>query len=348
MSIDWHSHFIPPPLIDALRKRTAYPRIVKTDEGEQLQVSDATRRLSFSAESYSNIADRIKSLDDSGVERQVWSWPAADSLRLEDSVPLTKLLNDSLSEVVRHHSSRFSGLATLPLADFTLSARELNRAHRDLDLVGVVLPSEAFATVESVKAIEPILDVAQKWGSHVFVHPRFTPAPGEPPILPPGIDNPFLRLGGLEVQNRLSAAFFTLALTNAVDAYPDVIFHLANLGGAIPFLAERLERSSQHNRGDKTVFTRLRRVHVDTSSFGPRSIRLAVDILGADRVLLGSDEPVFPYALAQAVQNVVDTPLSDEERSAILNNTIGSTFGPAGRGAHLSGASDSLKTGLTA
>lgn len=347
MSIDWHSHFIPPSVIDALRKRTAFPRIVKTEQCEQLQINDAPARIRFQPESHSNVEARIRSLDAAGVERQVWSWPALDSLPREEAVPLTKLFNDALSEVIRHHSSRFSGLATLPLADVTLAARELNRAHRDLDLIGAVLPSEVFLTVKSVKAIAPILEVAQKWGSHIFVHPRFTPGPGEPSILPPGIDNPLLRLGGLEVQDRLTAAFFTLALTEAVDAYPDVVFHLANLGGTVPFLAEWLERSSQQIRGDKTVLSRLRRVYVDTSSFGPRSIRLAVDILGADRLLLGSDEPVFPQALAQAVQSVVDTPLSLEEKRIILDNTIHSTFGRAGRGTHFF-ATTPLKAGLSA
>jgi aminocarboxymuconate-semialdehyde decarboxylase len=68
------------------------------------------------------------------------------------------------------------------------------------------------------------------------------------------------------------------------------------MGGAIPYLAERLDRGyrafadcREHISGPPSEY--LRTFYFDTVNFNPAAIRLALDFAGPDRVLAGSDYP---------------------------------------------------------
>jgi hypothetical protein len=60
----------------------------------------------------------------------------------------------------------------------------------------------------------------------------------------------------------------------------------------------------------------MRRCHVDTASFGPRAIELAVDCLGADRVVLGTDCPIFDTAAM--MQSVYAARITPEQRALVV------------------------------
>ncbi len=119
--------------------------------------------------------------------------------------------------------------------------------------------------------------------------------PGVGEAADPGArDNDNLRHIVLGVQARLSEVVLTLAMTDLLDGYPRVTFQVANLGGAIPMLVERLDHVSAVRFPDAPLpSTRLRRLYVDTATFGPRGIARAAEVFGADRVLLGTDCPIF-------------------------------------------------------
>ena len=89
-----------------------------------------------------------------------------------------------------------------------------------------------------------------------------------------------------------------------LDAYPRVTFQVVNLGGTLPFIFERLESIARHRNPDAPFPTeRLRRIWYDCASLGPRALEAAVKLFGADRIMLGSDYPIFkddPYAHALA------------------------------------------------
>lgn len=320
--IDWHSHFFPPAFAALLRARDAAPyvRPAPDGQGELLYILDEPRPFPTL---YHDPETRLRSLDKAGIGRQVICWPGLDILPVEQALPLSRAYNDSAAELARAHPGRFSGLASLPLEDPALAAAELERARGELGLLGAVVPSEIFASEPVARRYLPLLEAAQRTRSHLFVHPRFVPGPGEAPLLPPGIDHSFLRIANLVVQDRLSAAYFTLALTPLLNPYPDITVHLANLGGSLPFVVERFEAGAAHNDGTP-LLPRLRRVYVDVSSFGPRAIGLVHDVLGADRLLLGTDQPVFPAV--DRVDALQRTNISEADRRLILENMTGRPF----------------------
>src|SRR5690606_29230805 len=106
----------------------------------------------------------------------------------------------------------------------------------------------------------------------------------------------------------------TLALSGFLDPYDRGTVQVANLGGTIPFLLERMQAVSGEHAAALT--DRLRqRLHGDTASFGPRSIEQAVVCFGAGRVVFGSDCPIFD---AGAMRTAIGDARLDDRARALL------------------------------
>ena len=293
MIVDWHVHWLPPALADALRSRTRPPRIVDGPEGERL---DVHREVLPVTPALIEAGARLDFMDRQGVSRQVLSLPGLfgiDSLPADEAAPLVRLFNDALAGLIANSPARFSGLAALPLADPAAAVAELTRAMATPGFVGAILPADGFLTRREAEAWAPLLDAAKALRAHVFIHPGPVPATGAGP--PPDYgDNVNLRHIVLDVQARLSAVTVTLTLTDFLDGFPDITVQIANLGGSVPMLVERMDHVSSRRTPDAPLpSSRMSRIYVDTSSFGPRGIALAALTFGADRVLLGTDHPIF-------------------------------------------------------
>ena len=293
MIVDWHVHWLPPELADALRARTQPPRIAGGSEGERL---DVYREALPVAPDLIETARRLAFMDRHGVSKQVLSLPGLfgiDSLPAEEAAPLVRLFNDALARLMADRPDRFSGLAALPLADRAAAVEELARAMDRTGFVGAILPADGFLTRRGAEGWAPLLEAANARRAHIFIHPGPVPADAAP--APPDYgDNANLRHIVLDVQARLSAVTVTLTMTDFLDSYPDLTVQVANLGGSVPMLVERMDHvSARRTPGAPLPSTRLGRIFVDTSSFGPRAIALAAGTFGADRVLLGTDHPIF-------------------------------------------------------
>jgi len=318
--IDWHAHWIPPRLADLLRSRSLAPRIALDPAGEKevLLREEGGPGQPLPA-TFISLDARLRALDGAEVERQVLSLPGFfgdDSLPLSDTLALARAFNDGISEVIVRHPERFSGLAILPASHPEEAARELERSLRDLGLIGALLPVDAFLTLASARTLEPVLAVAEEWGAHLFVHPggwrgsrQTAPAAEESPVADA------FRTGVLDLQGRISSAYVTLAYTDLLAPYPSVTVQLANLGGALPFYADRLTNVAA-KRSLPEPIAPLRRVYVDTGSLSTNSVELAAKVLGADRLLFGTDDPVF--SLAANVKGIRASRLTQDEQSKVL------------------------------
>ena len=314
--IDWHAHWIPPQLADALRARSHPPRIVSENDADTLVREEGSPGQPL-VPTFVSLSSRLKALDEAGVERQVISLPGLfgnAALPLKERLELTRAFNEGLSELTTAHPDRFSGLAILPVADPGVAAEELERAIRDLGLLGALLPVDAFLTLESARELRPILEVAERFQAHLFIHP----GPWRDSRRDEGkdLDTAHYRTGVLDLQGRISSAFVTLAYTDLLEQAPHVTVQLANLGGALPFYADRLVNTA-NKRGLTDPIAPLKRFYVDTGSLSTNSIELTARVLGADRILFGTDDPVF--SLPANVKGVQATRLTAEERQGILS-----------------------------
>ena len=321
MPVDMHAHYLPQALAEHLRQRRVAPCIETLPDGvERLRLPIGT--LKFSA-AYVDMAARIALLDQVGVQRQLLSLGGLlgiHSLPLAEAAPLTRVFNDDVGALCRRHPDRFLGLAALPLADTAAAVSEFRRARRELRLIGAILPVNAFVTVAEAEKLRPVFAVANELGGHIFVHPGRRP--DEVPQAPNVAQRPLLRDNdlarrALDVQTKLAEAMITLLFSDFLDAYPNVSVQVANLGGTLPAVVERMDNVAKlRTPGDVLPSSCLRRVYVDCASLGPRAIELAAAVYGADRILLGSDCPIFRADSTLAA--IHEAGLTDDERKMIL------------------------------
>ena len=335
MAIDWHGHWIGPTVVDLMTKRMTAPRYVVNEKHEVFSIARGTERPARPQEaSWFDVEERIRNLDAAQVQRQVISWVGASfegALSPEEARPLWRAQNDDLAALVKKYPNRFSGLATLPTANAQWAADELERAHRELGLIGATLPLDAFVTLEGARALAPVFAVAQKNHSHIMIHrgPASTAIPGALPEA--GATNAYFGLTQPPVKGdyatarttlitstHLATGVITLALTDFLDAYPDVTVQMAMIGGSISFVAEQIEFAEAGARIPSSL-KKFRRIYVDTgnSGRGPRGIAMAAQVFGADRILFGSD-----YGPSASIQPYIDSvrsaPISASDKEAIF------------------------------
>jgi predicted TIM-barrel fold metal-dependent hydrolase len=295
--VDWHSHFVSRAEIKALGARREPPRLLAEDGAKlRLQNADtASAAAGLPAEiEPSDIATRLRHLDEHGIERQVLSHTVAlgldATLPIEELRPLFRAFNDELAQVVHTYPDRFLAVAALPTADPSWAAEELRRAHRELRFIGGSLPLNAFSTLAGARTLAPIFEAAQSLGSHLFVHrgPASSRIPGQPPIVLPE-DTAYARWS-LISNAHLAAGGITLGLTDFLDPYPDVSVQVIMLAGFLPYLVDTLVPAAR-KAGVKDPLARLRRIYVDPGPYSRNAewVRLALSKLGADRILFGTD-----------------------------------------------------------
>jgi predicted TIM-barrel fold metal-dependent hydrolase len=347
--IDTHAHWIGPSVIELLKKRTEPPRYVVNDKGELIPINRGdgeNARGRPQSRTWYDIDARLQHLQESGVQTQVLSWVGAayeGALSPEEARPLWKAQNNDLGTVVKKYPGRFYGLATLPTANPAWAADELERAHSELGLSGATLPLDAFISLEGARSLAPVFAVAQKHRSHIFIH-RGAAAASIPGSYPEngdtnayfGLssggrrqgtsgDNPLAR-ATLITSTHLATGVITLALTDFLDAYPDVTVQIAMIGGSIAFVAEQLQFAEKAAKAPDSV-SKLRRVYVDTGQFGsgPNNIAFAARVFGADRILFGSDygaqESIAPY-----IESVQRAPLEPKHRQAVYSGNAQKIF----------------------
>jgi predicted TIM-barrel fold metal-dependent hydrolase len=213
-------------------------------------------------------------------------------------------------------------VAAVPSADPQWAAQELARAHEELGLIGVAVPLNAYATLESARTQAPLFAAAQKYRSHVFVHraPASPQLPGQPPLIVPP-DTGLVRWGVISNTHLVNGAI-TLGVTDFLDPYPDVTVQVIMLGGFFPYLIDSIVAGGRQ-RGVKDPLARLRRIYLEPgpySSTNPEWVALAAAKFGADRILFGTDYGVGGGTSADRLAPSIaklDRVLTPEQRQLI-------------------------------
>jgi aminocarboxymuconate-semialdehyde decarboxylase len=128
-------------------------------------------------------------------------------------------------------------------------------------------------------------------------------------------------LVGFLADTTLAAA--KLVFAGVPERYPNIKWVLSHLGGAIPYLAERLDRGWEAFPDCRVDIQRrpseyLRQFYYDTVNFDPLAVRLAVDFAGADRIMAASDYPHQIGSIPKMKSSLAALRVSDEERKKIL------------------------------
>lgn len=322
--IDFHNHFYPPAYLDALK--SGQTNIEVTEDGEGNLVLHYPGDYNVVVRGHRDIEYRQQVLDQFGIDLQVLTFtsPGTHVEPVERALAFSRLINDSLSTIVRARPERFAALATLPLNDTVAAAEELQRAMNELGFRGAMLFSNVNGESLSDRRFWPLYEKADSLGAVLYIHP----------IDPVGVEAMteywLMPLVGFPFDTTLAAA--KLIFSGVVARFPRITWVLAHLGGAIPYLAERLDRGFEafpecRANLDGLPSEHLRLFYYDTVNFDPAALRLALDFAGPERLLAGSDYPHRIGSLSRMLQSIDALGLPPEHRRAILGGNAARLLG---------------------
>jgi aminocarboxymuconate-semialdehyde decarboxylase len=324
MIIDFHNHYYPVEYLQALQSEPSAIHITTDTDGNPVLHSPGD--VNIAVRGHRDIAYREEVLDGVGVDMQVLTLTAPGTLLEEParSARLASTVNDALARIVSDHPSRFTALATLPLNDPAASAVEFERATTSLGLRGCMLFGNANGVALADERFWPLYERADEAGAVLYIHPTF----------PPGVEAMrefwLMPLVGFLFDTTLAAAHLVFA--GVPDRFPRIRWVLAHLGGAIPYLAERLDRgytafAECRRRISRPPSDYLRRFYYDTVNFDPRALRLALEFAGADHLVAGSDYPHMIGSLERMLQSVDDAALPAADRVRVLGDNARALLG---------------------
>jgi aminocarboxymuconate-semialdehyde decarboxylase len=313
--VDFHNHYYPPAYLDALRKGPTRLRV--TEDGGGNPVIHYPGDFNVIVPGHRDIAYRERELEREGIDCQVLTFTTPGTYLEEPrrAVELARLVNDALADVARQGRGRFTALGTLPLNDPAASAAELRRVVRDLGLGGVMLFSNVDGVALSDERFRPLYQAANELEAVLYIHPA------HPVGVESMLDYWLMPLVGFPFDTTLAAA--KLVFSGVAERFPRITWVLAHLGGAIPYLAERLDRGWEAFPECQANISRppseyLRRFYYDTVNFDPAALRLAIEFAGADHILAGSDYPHRIGSIQSMLSSVGELRIPDGDKASIL------------------------------
>lgn len=322
--IDFHNHYYPPAYLEALR---AGPTTVKLwTDGEGNPVLGYPGDYNVAVRGHRDIAYRDEVLEREGVTMQVLSFttPGTHVEPPARAVALARLVNDAFAAVVQARPARFTALATLPLNDPVASAVELERAVTDLKLRGAMLFSNVNGVALADDRYRPLYETADALGAVLYIHPTH----------PVGVEAMteywLMPLVGFLFDTTLAAA--QLVFSGVVVRHPRIRWVLGHLGGAIPYLAERLDRGYEAFPECRAHIQRLpsaylKEFYYDTVNFDPAALRLALAFAGPRQILAGSDYPHRIGSLRAMRQSLERLDLPAADRALVLGGNAARLLG---------------------
>jgi aminocarboxymuconate-semialdehyde decarboxylase len=263
-----------------------------------------------------DLAYREEVLDTHGITMQVvtLTTPGTHVETPAVAAKLASLVNDEFKEAVVARGRHFTALATLPLNDPKASLKEFQRATGELGMRGAMLFSNVNGVALSDQRFWPIYEAADEAGAVLYIHPAH----------PANVDMMqeywLMPLVGFLFDTTLAAA--SLVFAGVPERFPRIRWALCHLGGAIPYLAERLDRGFHafkecraHIGQEPSAY--LKAFYFDTVNFDQGALQLAIDFAGADHVLAGSDYPHQIGSIPSMLDAIAKLPVTDDEREQI-------------------------------
>lgn len=294
LSVDIHTHILPEKWPD-LKEKYGYGGFIRLEHHKPCaarMMMDDTFFREVEENTWSPTA-RIADCDRDQVHVQVLSTvPVMFSYwaKAEHTLDLAKLLNDHIAEVVKQYPKRFVGLATLPMQSPDLAIQELERC-MEIGLAGVQIGTHINQWNLDAPEVFAVLEVAQDLGAAVFVHPWDMMGKENMPKywLP--------WLVGMPAETAL--AISSMIFGGVFERLPKLRVAFAHGGGSFPATVGRIEHGFNVRPDlcavDNDVNPReyLGKFYLDSLVHDPVILKYLIDLMGSDKIVLGSDYP-FP------------------------------------------------------
>jgi aminocarboxymuconate-semialdehyde decarboxylase len=200
---------------------------------------------------------------------------------------LARTINDATSALHVEYPDRFVGAITLPLQDPSLALAELERGAKLPGMRAVNVTENVQDHNLSETRFWPVWERCESLGLPTFLH---NVNPIHERLVEPG----FSMMNVLGNPFEATVAATALVLGGVMDAFPRLDVYLPHAGGFFAFAMPRIEFAVSNGNFKKLKnppASYLRRFHYDLILHSPTLTRVLIDLVGADRVVCGTDFP---------------------------------------------------------
>ncbi|HJY76837.1 MAG TPA: amidohydrolase family protein [Burkholderiales bacterium] len=316
--IDYHSHVIPETIIAAMRADPErYATRIEAEGGKRYLVRGKLRLELL--DEFSVTEAKLEAMDRKGIEISVIS-PGPQvffyGLPEMEGLEAARLVNDGIAAMVAKKPARLRGMATLPMQHPEAAVAEMERVAREHGFKGIELATVAPLGELADPKYRPVLRRAQELKMTIFAHPNTIGASGR-------LDCYYLtNLIGNPLETTIMVA--NLMFSGALDELPRLKMLLAHGGGFAPYQVGRFVHGHKvrpETRANTASSAKdlLRRFYFDTLTHDAQALRYLVELVGAERLVLGTDAP---FDMGDENPRATLSVLSKDEVLALRKNAL--------------------------
>ena len=316
---DLHTHYYPPVYFDKIRDLPSEFSFDKSPSGQTIITYRGARFFGVTPP-MTDVAKRIEDMDRVGIDVEVvsLSTPNVFFADAQHQPEIARMVNDAYAELVARHPARFKAFASIPMDSPDQALKELHRAIDELKMNGVILLSNIGGKALTSTEYRSFFAEANRMKLCILLHP----------MLPANTD-PFREyvLGpivGFMFDTTLAVA--RMCYDGMFKDFPNIRWIVAHLGGAVPYLMERMDNGWRdfvecRAKIDELPNIYLKRLYYDTVNFNPHMLTMVRNMMGADHLVMGSDYPHLLGSIDRAVSSIEGLDIADEEKQKIFEGT---------------------------
>lgn len=321
--IDVHTHIFTQPWLELLKRKGGTYNIQQRPDG-QFEVFRGNTPVVIPQKGHFDYDLRIQHMDAAGIDISVMSLTCPNVFWGDEatSCEAARESNDSLARAQAQHPTRLRWLASLPWEYPQRALEELKRSV-DQGASGVMVLANVSGRSLTDEAFAPIWAEIDRLELPVLVHPTD----------PPGVD--LMDMTQFDLSWSVGFMFdTTLAITRMIftgffDRYPQLKIIASHAGGALPYLAGRFTKGDeveipQRRKMLHQPIDYLRHIYYDCITYSPASLEFLISVVGADRVMFGTDWPHQVHDTRGAFANTERLPAA--QRDAIRSENAKRIF----------------------
>jgi len=315
--LDLHTHFYTDEFFRCVRDLPSEFSFATSSTGQTIITYRGARFFGVTPP-MTDVSKRLEDMDRTGIDVEVvsLSTPNVFFTDARHQPEVARMINDSYADLIARHPKRFKGFASIPMDAPDAALAELHRVIDDLKLNGVVLLSNIGGRPLTSPQYRPFFEEANRLGLCIFLHPML-PSNSESfqeYVLGPIIGFPF----------DTTLAVARMCYDGMFEDFKDIRWIIGHLGGAVPYLMERMDNGFRdfadcRQKIDKLPSVYLKQLYYDTVSFSEHSLTMVKNMVGADHMVMGSDYPHLLGSIDRAVTSIASLEISGSDKQKIFS-----------------------------
>lgn len=308
--IDLHVHYYTDHYLQAVEEASSTRVYRRPEDGRFVALWRSGVALTV-PQPHPGLAERLEMMDKTGIITQVLSVPSPSVYFLDKSPAdhLARHVNEEFATICREHPEKFRALASVAMQDIELALGNLSHALDELEMDGVMLLTNIDGVPLDDGRFEPFWEAANERDLLVYVHPTV-----------PDADHlsDYALAIGVGFLGDTNLALARLSYSGVFERHPRIRWIFSHLGGTLPFMLPRLDSYYRQfpecrERAPRPPSEYIKGLLFDTATSHRPAVRCAVDTLGLERLVFGSDYPHVPGGVEPFLSALEATGAKGEE-----------------------------------